>query len=193
MGYSISPGVGSVVYPSTEIARGPAGCVGVTFDRQMAATANNTSLLTSGTLLVAPMVLAVGTTVTNLNFKTGTTAATAPTNWWLGLWNLSTLALIANTADQLTGAIAASTIFTKALTSAYLVPASGTYLVGLMVAATTVPTLAAANTAPTSAANGSSILPVFNGNSSAGLTVLPAPNPAGAITFQASVPLIWAT
>ncbi|MFD3929691.1 hypothetical protein [Streptomyces sp. NPDC058614] len=96
-----------------------------------------------------PIYLQAGDVITNLSFRSGATAADTPTNWWFALYSDAAVpALLAQTADQLTAAWAANTTMTKALASAYTVPKSGIYWPGIMVKATTPPTLLGACAAP---------------------------------------------
>jgi hypothetical protein len=89
-----------------------------------------------------PIALAGGDLVTNLSFLSGATAAGTPTNWWFALYDpAATPALLFQTADQTTGAWAANTWKTLALSTAYRVAKSGVYWAAIMVKATTVPSL----------------------------------------------------
>jgi hypothetical protein len=98
--------------------------------------------LTTQVMTSVPIKLAAGDVITNISFVSGATAAGTPTNWWFALYsNAATPALLAQTADQLTGAWAAFTVQTKALATAQTISATGIYWVAIMVKATTVPTL----------------------------------------------------
>lgn len=98
--------------------------------------------LTTQIMTSVPVLLAAGEVVTNLSFVSGATAAGTPTNWWFALYDTAAIpALIAQTADQTTGAWAAFTAQTKALSAAYTVPKTGVYWAAIHVKATTVPTL----------------------------------------------------
>jgi hypothetical protein len=98
--------------------------------------------LTTQIMTAVPIFLAAGDVVTNVSFVSGTTAAGTPTNWWMALYDsAATPNLLAQTADQLTGAIAAFTAFTKPLATAQTISKTGIYWVAVMVKATTVPTL----------------------------------------------------
>lgn len=103
----------------------------------------NVSALTTQIMTSVAIPLQAGDVVTNLTFRSATTAASVPTNWWFALYsNASTPALLAQTADQTTGAWAANTTKTLALSAAYQVTVSGIYYAAIMVKATTPPTLA---------------------------------------------------
>jgi hypothetical protein len=105
--------------------------------------------LTTQVMTAVPIFLAAGDVITNVSFITGTTAAGTPTNWWAALYDTAgTPALLSQTADQTTGAMAAFTVFTKALGAAQTISKTGVYWVALMVKATTVPTLLGSLGAP---------------------------------------------
>lgn len=104
------------------------------------------SALTTAVLTSVAVPLQVGELVTSITFKSGATAADTPVNWWFALYSsASTPALVGQTADQTTTAWAANTVKTLALTTPYRVPATGVYYVGVMVKATTPPTLLGAS------------------------------------------------
>jgi len=105
--------------------------------------------LATGVMTSVPIYLQAGDVITNLSFRSGATAAGTPTNWWFALYsNAATPALLAQTADQTTGAWAANTTQTKALATAQTITASGIYWAAIMVTATTPPTLLGACAAP---------------------------------------------
>jgi hypothetical protein len=148
--------------------------------------------LTSGTITLYPLEIATGLSVGHLVFISGTTAASNPTNWWFCLCNAS-LGLLAITADQTTTAWAASTLKSLAIAtiasgsaSTFITTYTGTYYIGIMVKATTVPTLQgwtpAATTLLTTAASG-----VIGGKSSTTSLTTPSgfPTTYGAITNSA--------
>lgn len=146
-----------------------------TFDRSAAGSSLNAPV--SGTLYMAAIPLMAGQICTSLSFASAGIGATVPTNWWMALYDRN-LALLASTADQLTAAIGASTVFTLALGTPYTVPVTDSYYFGLMVAATTPPRLIiqTMNSTAISAFNH-----ILAATSSTGLTTTP-PNPAGALT-----------
>lgn len=105
--------------------------------------------LATGVMTSVPIYLVAGDVVTNLSVRSGATAAGTPTNYWLALYSdASTPALLAQTADQTSTAWAANTTKTLALASPYTVLRTGVYWVGIMVAATTPPTLLGCVSAP---------------------------------------------
>lgn len=152
----------------------PTGAAAESLLRSLASGSIN---LVSGTLMLTAIPLRAGQVVTNLSFiSTGTPAGT-PTHWFFALYSQA-LALLGQTADQVAAAWAANTLKTLALAAPYTVPTTGVYYAGVMVAATTPPTIAGG---PTMQAGVSTLVPLLTGNSSAGL-VATAPGPAGAIT-----------
>lgn len=152
--------------------------IGGTGDRGMSSAALT---LTSGTLHLSLLLpLYKGQTITNLLFITGTTAAGTPTHSWMTLHDSSRVK-VAETADMLTAAIAASTLHTYSLTSPYVVPTTGLYYVGICVIATT-PCNVALNGGTSAGKTVSGIAPILGGTSDSGLTGgVPALNPASAI------------
>lgn len=106
------------------------------------ASDSGNAALTTQIMTAVPIFLAAGDVITNLSFQSGATAAGTPTNWWFALYdNSATPALLAQTADQTTGAWAANTVKTLALSSPVTIKNTGVYWAAVMVKATTVPTL----------------------------------------------------
>lgn len=163
---------------------GITGAVAETMPRETCVEAN-AAALTSGTMLLNAIYLKAGTVVTNISFFSATTAAGTPTNQFFALYSIR-LSLLARSTDATTAAWAANTLKTLAMASAYTVQVSGWYYVGIMVAATTVPTLKGLSAS-------SSILAGFNvvlsGNSTTGLTTV-LPDPCAALTANSL--RIWA-
>jgi hypothetical protein len=106
------------------------------------ASMSNLSALTTQVMTSVAIPLQAGQIVTNISFVSATTAANTPTNYWFALYSPSGAALRAQTADQTSTAWGANTVKTLALVAPYTVTASGIYYVGIMVKATTPPTLA---------------------------------------------------
>jgi len=101
------------------------------------------SCLTTQVMLSVAIPLQQYDLITSVTFRTGGTAADTPTNWWVALYsNAATPALLAQSADQTTTAIAADDTVTVALASKVQISEAGVYRVGIMVKATTPPTLA---------------------------------------------------
>lgn len=145
----------------------------------------NLAALTSGTLYLQAIYLRAGTKISSISFSTATTAAGTPTNCFFALYDASRNKL-AETANQLTAAWAANTLKTLALTAQYTVPTSGIYYVGLMVTATTVPTMKGLTAKTASQLAGQA--PILHGNSTTGLTTS---IPASAAAITASVNALW--
>lgn len=104
-------------------------------------TSNNTAVATA-VMLSTPLPLIAGDLVTNLTFRSATTAGATLTAWWFALYDDSaTPALLAQTADQVDAAWAANTVKTLALATAQTITRTGVYWAAIMVAASTVPTL----------------------------------------------------
>lgn len=102
---------------------------------------------TSGTLYLTPVWLPKGAVVSNLGFVSAGTAAATPTNWWFSLHD-SSKKMLARTADQTTTAWAANTAKSVAIAqttagagSSYTATYTGIHYIGVMIKATTVPSL----------------------------------------------------
>jgi hypothetical protein len=125
----------------------------------------------TGTLRMTAVYLATGTVVNNLNVLIGGTGATAPTHFWMGLYDYNRNQL-AVTADQTTAAISANTLYSLAIAttaagsaSSFTTTYSGMHYVGVMViATTTLPTFCG----PTSSVSGEYAIiipPILSGTS----------------------------
>jgi len=166
----------------------PAGAKAETCPRNGPA-GNLSGILSSGRLHLVAIPIASGVTVSNIVFMTGTTAASSPTNQWFGLFDQNRICL-ALTANATTAAWAANAVKSLALTSPFVTTYSGLHYLGVMVAATTVPTLT--GTASTAQAN--AIAPIQAGTSNTGQTTPPGlPFTASAITASANVPYAYIT
>lgn len=105
--------------------------------------------LATGVMTSVPIFLRGGDVITNISVRSGATAANTPTNYWLALYSAAaTPALLAQTADQTSTAWAANTTKTLALATPQTITADGIYWVGIMVTATTPPTLLGTVAAP---------------------------------------------
>jgi hypothetical protein len=98
------------------------------------------AIAATGVELSLMIPLVAGTLVTNLTWVTGATAAGTPTAGYACLRNTAG-ALLVQSADFGSTARAANTAYTTALSTAYLVPSTCLYRVGISFTATTVPTL----------------------------------------------------
>lgn len=144
--------------------------------------------LTTQVMTAVPVKLVAGDIVTNISFYAGTTAAGTPTNWWVALYSNATIpALLAQSADQLTGAIAAFGWKTTALATAQTISSTGYYWAAIMVKAT-VPTLIGA-ILPPPVVTGERNLAVISG---ASLTTT-APATLASPTVQRFVPYVVLT
>lgn len=105
--------------------------------------------LATGVMTSVPIYLAAGDVITSISARSGATAAGTPTNYWFALYSTAaTPALLSQSADQTSTAWAANTTKTLALGAVQTISTSGIYWVGIMVTATTPPTLLGTVTAP---------------------------------------------
>jgi hypothetical protein len=147
------------------------GALYETFDRCLCDEVN-TALLSSGRLSLVAIYLPAGTTVNSISFWSATTAAGTPTNQIFGLYD-SSFNLLRSTTNDTTTAWAANSRKTLSLTSSFTTTYSGIHYLGLMVTATTVPTIKG-NTAKVGGQL-SAGAPSMGGTSNTGLTTaLPA-------------------
>jgi hypothetical protein len=168
---------------------------GPTFETFSRRYGNNAALLTSGTLSLHAIWLPAGLPVGHIFFMSGTTAAGTPTNYWFGLWDSSRRQLCL-TANQLTAAWAANTGKSLAVASSLYAAAattfvtsySGLYYVGIMVAATTVPSLMGTGNGSLLSAIGPSVA----GNSTTALTTPPAYTGAAATAVSGGAGMAYA-
>ncbi len=115
------------------------GALAETFDRNLCDEVNS-AVLSSGRLSGAAIWLEAGMTISSISFHSATTAAGTPTNQLFGLFDSSRNLLRSSTNDTTT-AWAANSLKTLSLTSTFTTTYSGLYYLGIMVTATTVPTL----------------------------------------------------
>jgi hypothetical protein len=145
--------------------------------------------LATGVMTSMPILLAQGDVITNLSFRSGATAAGTPTNWWFALYDDSaTPALLAQTADQTTGAWAANTTKTLALATAQTIKKTGIYWAAIMVTASTVPTLLGCVGAPAIVTGERNL----SQSSGSGLTTT-APATIASVTAKQFIPYVVAT
>lgn len=163
---------------------GITGTLAETNPREACAEANS-SPLSSGTLFLVAVYLKAGTLVSNISVHSGTTAAGTPTNQFFALYGRK-LNLLAQSANDTTTAWAANTMKTLAMTTPYRVPVSDTYFIGIMVTATTVPTIKCLSQ---SAGQLSQQYPPNRGTGTTGLTTV-LPDPSAALSSSNFVP--WA-
>jgi hypothetical protein len=168
--------------PALEAAMKPAGRYETTSRLRL----GTSSTPTSGTLYLVPIWLPKGLVISNLTFVSGGTGATTPTNYWFTLHDSAKVAL-ARTADQTTAAWAANTIKTLAIAqatagsaSSYTTTYSGLHYLGVMIKASTNPSLISEGSMPDVVASPSPGL----GGTDAGLSTPPTVT-AGAFTAGA--------
>lgn len=142
------------------------GALYETFDRDMCDEVN-TSVLSSGRLSLQAIWLPAGVTINSISFWSATTAGATLTNQLFGLYD-NNLNLLRSSVNDTSTAWAANSRKTLSLTSAYTTTYSGLHYLGIMVAATTVPTLKG-NTAKTGGQLGAGA-PSMGGTSNTGLT-----------------------
>ena len=118
-----------------------------TISGTIAENAPNTSVFvnvaaptTTGVMYLSGIWLAKGTVCTSINFNSGTTGASAPTNQWFVLCDSSRTSL-ANTVNDGSTAWAGSTAKTLALTAPFTTTYSGLYYIGYCITATTLPSM----------------------------------------------------
>lgn len=97
------------------------------------------AVLSTGRLLLLTVFWPAGTVINNIVFQSMTTGAGTPLNQWVAIFNRTTLARLAVGTDLTTTAWTAGSLQTFPIS--YTVPTSGLYYVGLLVVATTMPSL----------------------------------------------------
>lgn len=127
----------------------------------------NTAVLSTGRLSLQAIYLPAGTTINSISFWSATTAAGTPTNQLFGLFD-SSYNLLRSSANDTTTAWAANSRKTLSLTSAFTTTYSGIHYLGIMVTATTVPTIKG-NTAKVGGQLNAGA-PTMGGTSTTGLT-----------------------
>ena len=162
------------------------GFLAESIPRNLCPEVNTTAPTLSGTLWLQAIWLDSGQLVSNVSFHSATTAANTPTHWMFGLYS-SARALLATSTDQLTGAWAANTLKTLAMSTPYLVATPGLYYCGIFVTATTIPTLKGGTAKTGGQLAGAA--PILQGpTSDVGLTTA---LPANAGTITASTANVW--
>jgi len=147
------------------------GALYETIDRDLVDEVN-TSLLSSGRLSLQAIYLPAGVTINSISFWSATTAAGTPTNQLFGLFD-SSYNLLRSSTNDTTTAWAANSKKTLSLTSTFTTTYSGLHYLGIMVTATTVPTIKG-NTAKVGGQLNAAA-PSMGGTSTTGLTTaLPA-------------------
>lgn len=144
----------------------PASAIAQAFERSTALT--NVNILSTGRITVVSMWLPKGVTISTITFVSMTTALVTGTNQWFALFNGSTRAKLAVTADDTSTAWAANTTKTLTISGGFVTTYAGHYYIGIMVKATTVPTLSCFSSANINLTEG--ILPKLSGSCDTGLT-----------------------
>jgi hypothetical protein len=142
--------------------------------RRTAPNGTSAGFLSTGRLSLVAIELPTGITVTSISFASGSTAANAPLNQLFGLYdNLAgSYALLRGSTDDTTTAWTANTIKTLNLSTTYTTVRAGVFYIGILVVATTVPSLIAATTGSLAVING--VAPIMAAAAQSGLTALPA-------------------
>ena len=142
------------------------GALYETIDRDMCDEVNS-AVLSSGRLSLQAIWLPAGTNINSISFWSATTALATGTNQLFGLYDLN-LNLLRSSVNDTSTAWAANSRKTLALTSSFVTTYTGIHYLGIMVAATTVPTLKG-NTAKTGGQLNAGA-PSMGGTSNTGLT-----------------------
>jgi hypothetical protein len=141
----------------------------------------------SGTLYLFPIYIALGCTISNINFVSGSTAESGGSHLWFALYDdgraapTGKLALLGQTADQ-TGAaaFAANTNLGLSLLTPYTTLYGGIYHVGFQCVATGMPALTCLNRGSVAAIQIASSTGAFvGGGIVSGVSSGNAPNPSG--------------
>lgn len=154
----------------------------------------NNELLVSGQLwLAGGAVIPAGKTIKSVSWITGEKALAGGENQWFALYRQSDLALLGVTSDDTSTAWGATTKKTLNLSTPYTARVDTPVYIGIMVKATTMPSVWTAGV-PTAAALIRSAAPVIAGASTGSLTnPASAPSTAGAITSARNVPYAYCT
>ena len=131
-------------------ALGGASNVAETFPRLIAGNANTYTIPH-----FQAVYLYAGQVVNSVKFSTGLTAGSALTSQWIGLFDSTGLCVSIGTQSLTT--MAANTLFTWSLSSAYTVPTSGLYYVGIGIYGTTSPVYPTFVAGPVGSGGGSTI------------------------------------
>ncbi len=121
----------------------PTAAIAETFPRNGMTNAS-LAALTLGQASFWAVHLYAGESITSITFFSSSTPGAAMTNQWFVLASTAG-APLRFTADDTSTAWSANAKKTLSLTSAYVIPSDGIYLIGAMVAGSTAPTLAGAS------------------------------------------------
>ena len=143
--------------------------------------------LATGVLTFVACYLQAGIPVNSITAVSGGTAAGTPTNQWFALYDAG-LNKLAVTADDTTTAWAANAAKTLAISPSFTPTYTGLHYIGVMVKATTVPTLTGAATRAVI----TGLTPKTAGSSTGSLTnPASAPSVAAALTAIAATPYVY--
>lgn len=163
----------------------PSAALFETYTRADVADAN-TAVLVSQRLEMVAIPLPAGVPINSITFVSGTTALVTGVNQWFALFDAN-LVQLGITADDAATAWLANTPKTLALTGPVTPSTSALYYLGIMVRATTVPSLLAGQTGAVIGG----LPPILHGSADAGLTN-PASCPATATALTARVGIPYA-
>ena len=137
LGYiSAPPSIGGYAQPTAS----DHSTFGITSTVPIWATLGNQGAPTSGRIVLVPIELDVNLTISAIAFTSGTTAGVSLTNQWFVLCDSSKVAL-AYTANDTTTAWGSNTRKQLSLTSSYTTTYRGRHYLGILVTASTPPTL----------------------------------------------------
>ena len=104
---------------------------------------SDVAIAASGVMLTVACPVTQGAVLSKVTFVTGATAASTPTNGFVALYGpgATVQPLLAQSADQLTTARAANTVYTISFATAYTAPTTDTYYIGISFTGTTIPTV----------------------------------------------------
>lgn len=161
------------------------GSVSESLGLRFVPTANGSPLLSGRLHLAGCFVLPAGVPINNITFQSATTAAGTPLNQWFCLVDQA-MNVLGKTADDTTAAWNANTRKTLPLSATYTPTNEIAVYAGILVVATTVPTIVAVNALGNVLAGA----PVIAGTSTTGLTT-PASLGATATAITAGTQLPW--
>jgi hypothetical protein len=164
----------------------PSAAIAESIPRASADDGVAASLVTAQLTFVA-IYLQQGVPVNSITAVSGATAVGTPVNQWFCLYDLN-LNKLAVTADDTTTAWAANAAKTLAISPSFTPTYTGLHYIGIMVKATTVPTLSGSATR----IGVTGLTPKTAGTSTSGLTnPASAPATAAALTAIAATPYIY--
>lgn len=168
----------------------PSGAWHESYDRTSGTTVNMAAALVSGTLMLWGFPAVAGRKLETVTFVSGTTALDTGTVQQAVVCDSSRVGL-AVSVDRTSSAWAADTAKTFTFTSGYTFVTSGFFYIGLLVVASTVPSLVGNSDAKQGAA---AIAPIIAGSSTTGLSAaLSIPFTGSALTTKGQKPYFYLT